>query len=616
MKHLFLFTIGPVQSYISQARKTGDLYAGSRILSELTGFAINEIKKSNKNNSIIFPDEEILSKPNRFVAKIETENIQNFGEQLEQSVRDEFGRIAQESLGKLMIGSFKNEERFNGEFGRQIKEFLDIHWCSLQFDRESGKDKYKETFKKMDPLMGSIKNVRNFFPSLEESGRKCSLCGERNLLFYKDIREFKEKDRVKRSPFRFNKFAENLGKNSRIVMNDGEGLCGVCFMKRKYKETGSFPSTAKISLMDTLDTLKENDFRKEIDEYKNMFKRGIFDEQLLFEENLTDGYFKKNGIEFSEEIKYRYEGDLKNALAYIIKKRKEINEKAANLNKKMCKYYALVRMDGDKMGEWLSGIHLENIENLELFQGIMSRLLEDYSRKMDKEINDPSGRCVYSGGDDLLALINLKNLTRLLNKIRTSFPKFEDEEKDGIKLIKSGPKSTISAGVVIAHYKTPLSEVLRWAHNMEVEAKESGERDACALALLKHSGEVEQAVFKWDFDSDTKRISSVDLLQEIADSLSRKDFSGKFIENLNLEFCCLIDKNGDYTDESIIYTELKRLLNRAYCGEKEKQKEMVDDISTKIISFYNNSEHRTTFRNVLNFLHIARFIYREVYYAD
>jgi len=36
-QYLFLFTIGPVQSFIAQARKTRDLYAGSAILGEIIG---------------------------------------------------------------------------------------------------------------------------------------------------------------------------------------------------------------------------------------------------------------------------------------------------------------------------------------------------------------------------------------------------------------------------------------------------------------------------------------------------------------------------------------------------------------------------------------------------
>ncbi|NPA53826.1 MAG: hypothetical protein GXO21_04085 [Aquificae bacterium] len=45
-EYLFIFTITPVQSFIAQARKTRDLHAGSRILSEL-------IKKANRKSTKI-----------------------------------------------------------------------------------------------------------------------------------------------------------------------------------------------------------------------------------------------------------------------------------------------------------------------------------------------------------------------------------------------------------------------------------------------------------------------------------------------------------------------------------------------------------------------------------
>jgi len=39
-KYLFLFTISPVQSFIAQARKTKDLYDGSKLLTDLIKVAI------------------------------------------------------------------------------------------------------------------------------------------------------------------------------------------------------------------------------------------------------------------------------------------------------------------------------------------------------------------------------------------------------------------------------------------------------------------------------------------------------------------------------------------------------------------------------------------------
>src|SRR5690606_16923889 len=53
---LFLLTIGPVQDYIAQARKTQDLYWGSYILSYLTWKAIERVVEVFGPDSIIFPD--------------------------------------------------------------------------------------------------------------------------------------------------------------------------------------------------------------------------------------------------------------------------------------------------------------------------------------------------------------------------------------------------------------------------------------------------------------------------------------------------------------------------------------------------------------------------------
>ena len=61
-KYLFLFTVGPVQSFIGQARKTQDLYAGSFLLSHLIDSAMKEIEDKVNNCKFIFPHKNIKSK--------------------------------------------------------------------------------------------------------------------------------------------------------------------------------------------------------------------------------------------------------------------------------------------------------------------------------------------------------------------------------------------------------------------------------------------------------------------------------------------------------------------------------------------------------------------------
>lgn len=70
--HIFILSIGPVQSFIAQARKTQDLYAGSQILSQLVEAGINAIPELDREKELIFPylNDNITTKslPNRFVA--------------------------------------------------------------------------------------------------------------------------------------------------------------------------------------------------------------------------------------------------------------------------------------------------------------------------------------------------------------------------------------------------------------------------------------------------------------------------------------------------------------------------------------------------------------------
>lgn len=94
-QYLFLFTIGPVQSFIAQARKTHDLFAGSKIISDLIDAAMVTVGKNN----VIFPDANSDAKPNRFFAKIPTDiipdgNINVFFKSVEIAVRKEWLLIA------------------------------------------------------------------------------------------------------------------------------------------------------------------------------------------------------------------------------------------------------------------------------------------------------------------------------------------------------------------------------------------------------------------------------------------------------------------------------------------------------------------------------------------
>jgi len=606
-QYLFLFTIGPVQSFISQARKTQDLYAGSFLLSDLINSTMNKLEELVNNNcEFIFPS-KIDSKPNRFIAEIESNDIEKLGKDLKNFVENKFEKISTSILEELHLDS-------PAGFKPQIKDFLQVNWVALPLE----KDNYEATYKELESYLGSIKNVRGF-GQLEEAGRKCSLCGERNVLFYR-LTDKERKNgglKVRKDGLLKKIYAKRKDvvfyepeERDNLKMQKGEGFCAVCFTKRfadkyqnyKNKYEKNYPSTVKIALMDLLTKLDSG----LLSGYRDIFGKN-FDEELYYEDSLTERYFKKNNYPVEK---------LKDAKEYY----RKISERARENKVTFSRYYAILVLDGDSMGRWLSGEFLEKKTKLKEFHKVLSKKLGNYAKYVSNIIKEPKGKLVYAGGDDVLVFINMNQLLPVMEYLREKFPKFEEiVNTDGQKMVKDGEKSSASAGVVIAHYKTPLSEALKRAREMEHEAKEKGGRDAFATAALKRSGEINKTIFKWQYGDS----SSIEILDCLIKSLKPKedskqaDFSNTFIKNLGFEFRRLVNKEGKYKEPAIFKTELKRLVKRSCTmtreeGEtredfKSKKKQAIADLTKKLDTLYTNSKSLDNFLSALN---IADFIKR------
>ena len=120
-QHLFIFTIGPVQSFIAQARKSQDLYAGSHLLSDQISLCINETIR--QGHEIVFPftDEthssigvkRHLEKynrtiPNRFVALLKTDDpvaVRDFGDSLTKLTQEALLETAKQVFKRYLIDS-------------------------------------------------------------------------------------------------------------------------------------------------------------------------------------------------------------------------------------------------------------------------------------------------------------------------------------------------------------------------------------------------------------------------------------------------------------------------------------------------------------------------------
>ena len=222
------------------------------------------------------------------------------------------------------------------------------------------------------------------------------------------------------------------------------------------------------------------------------------------------------------------------------------------------KYFAVLTMDGDEMGKWMSG---------EKFDGPaagpklreFSHCLSTFGLKCARPIVEAcDGRLIYSGGDDVVALLPadtalqcagflraafqgqasfiapLKLLASRLLKAHLSKTKkrgqvvgSKPDEYEVLqlaadkKLFAAGAQvgqlilhpqgqpealslprtiADVSAGIAIAHFKSPLQDVVRAAQAAERRAKNPKglNRSAVAITLMKRSGEITEWGCKWE----------------------------------------------------------------------------------------------------------------------
>lgn len=550
--YLFQLSISPVQKFISQARKTKDLFAGSKIISDLIKYNLEQFKEL-PNVKIILPDPENSSLPNRAILKIsdrtETE-MREFFEKCEQ--------YFQSSLKKIHENTYIKDNAISDQL--DLQDYFQLHYSAVEL-----KEDYTTAYNKLEKQHASIKNVIRFQQlgnGEGEQGRKCSICGERNGMIY----------HIARKPAFTSDNAISYEGNE---LQKNETLCQVCASKRFYKNTG-FPSTAEICL---LNTIPQNAFQ--------LLEEKKLDPQILYKENLNENYLKKNLIGM----------DL-NQVKEIVKN--QILKRNKMKDSDLPRYYAMIMFDGDKMGKLFSGEELKDNVDLEEFHSQAAKAIS-HNAIASKEIMGIVGKTVYAGGDDFFGFCTLDKLVPTLEQLYTSF--HENVHKKLIQYKKYDDEITMSAGVVIAHYKTPLHIVLNWLRKIEKAAKEEGRRNSFAIAVLKHSGEIHKSFLKWN-DKDE---SNLDIIAEIVDKLRSKMFSTNFIHTIESEF-----KNINYESEpyiSLFNTELKRILNRSYLLKQDK-KEAVEKMEKLCVSLSNQCEDNRN--NYFSLMKIIDFLSRKL----
>lgn len=214
-------------------------------------------------------------------------------------------------------------------------------------------------------------------------------------------------------------------------------------------------------------------------------------------------------------------------------------------------YYALLMMDGDKMGAILSGDDKTAISYRASFHPqvqdgfdkhaasqplikqygaqkrpispnrhlAISGALNDFSQTVVRHVVEEEhlGRVIYAGGDDVLAMLPVADLLSAMQRLRHAYSGIDPEHtggmfdgltlQNGFAALKQGKRlqlmrmmghtATASTGAVVAHHQAPLGAVLRELRAAEKRAKTEGGRDAFSITVIKRSGGALKLTEKW-----------------------------------------------------------------------------------------------------------------------
>lgn len=494
---LLVFSIGPVQSFIAAARKIEDLWSGSYLLSYLTERAIVTVLESAERQGIscemVYPRVDLSElRQSRTTENIEVASLPNRfvcclkGDQ--QQVAG-IARQAEQAVKNALadMGRFAIERVFSPELKQDyMKELLDQQVKALL-----------EVFWATETLRG------------EEDFARARMQVEKRLAAVKNGRPYH--------------------------INSQEGLvCTLCGEQQALTSQGQQSAN-----LDNYGLMKQNLV------YTWNRRREPFKTPEVQEGNTRVGRIKDGeslcGICLSKRLARDYFKEKKSA--------KNAFDAFPSTHELTggTKYYAVIMMDGDDMGLWISGEKRISVKKETLDTKVNMAYQKELSAKLDRFavhsvpaiVKQYTGMLIYAGGDDVLAFAPVTSVLDMAKALRLAF----SHEEKGLS-----SRATASMGIVIAHEKAPLSMVLEYARTMERRAKsyqfpEGKAKDALGLAVLTHSGEIREAVLPWDLEgkeyTETTKHCAVRHLQELVTMVSNQ-LSVSFMEHFSQAFLPLL----------------------------------------------------------------------------
>jgi len=633
-QYMLMFSLGPVQTFIAQARKTRDLWLGSYLLSKLMEAAMEGID----DKAFVFPTKRIIFDsetgrddipdiPNKYIALFQTRSdaeaaVDRSRKQITDRTTDPITGRWEEIQTDVWKAIFEGKQVVTANttaiWERQVNPdtLFEFFWVIVEGDQADYSKWLAETEKAFD----ARKRLRNF-QVRDEQGEKSTISGEREALSGTGT------DRTDLITF-WKKLAADAKLSARDISHEGdERLDAIDVVKRFATKSDlipkrPFPSTSLVATAtfveqlltatidpDTLQKWRDTTNRKEMVEQAEdaiwaipylggmVTKPGVTEREWLLQRD-GDLYFPETFVPRRLEKDYgitnasdaaRIATNGGTALRELLR----ATDATGKITRPM-PYYAMIQMDGDKMGTVLSDVE-DEAEHKNI-----SQALSTFSRtSVPKFVEERyPGRLIYAGGDDVFALAPLardvnkeerlkdetiSTVLELVDKLRQEYHSIVEKP---VSTLKRKQAVTTSAGIAIAHHFTPLSYVRRVAKTSEELAKDHYGRNALVVTVIRRSGEQTRVGCHWQYDSIQDTYGQpIPLFSRFYELFKDDILSPKCVHILLEEADTLVG-----LEEKAQQSEIRRVLQRQFDKDKASELKSEDELALLAVHLVDLAE--------------------------
>ena len=500
-------SIGPVQGFVAQSRRTRDLWGSSYLLSFLSAHAMYGARKAGGRVVRPIVDEDPLYRwiagpgegeaprlgtlPNHFVVEVDGE-APEVARTSVQALEEAWQQVCGAVWKRFVERACPSGHGTACIWSRQIHGFWEVMWTAGTQGATAGSH----------ALLARRKHWRSHrLP--DEPGDKCTVMH--------DLQEISGYVRAEGSESRKNQddFWEHLCKHlGPLDLRDNERLCAIALVKRLFPkvaaealgwkvDTSHWPSTVYVGAVPWIRravSIAPQQTRQYAEAVRRNAAHTLSERHPPFAglDDAASGDFPKLDANYLHREFVKTErlcplpGDTDNsARGDLLRRLETIHDARDGIGRRLGApptFYALLLADGDHLGKLVS----------RMGGGPVGRALADFTCDVSGIVNAHDGVTVYAGGDDVLAMLPVPGALSCAASLASRYQSAFGERDAEIG-------ATLSASVVFAHVRLPLSAAIAEAHRLlDDVAKEENGRGSLAAGVMKRSGSYCRWVTTWN----------------------------------------------------------------------------------------------------------------------